>query len=62
MELGMLEAARVNSPSIGSGHLLLGLIREGQSPAAQVLTALGADLERARDAERVVREGTEPEA
>jgi len=62
LELGLLEAVRLNSPRIGTGHLLLGLIREGKSPGAQVLSALGVDLEGARRAERLVREGGQPQA
>jgi len=61
LELTLLEAARLNSPYIGSGHVLLGLVREGDSRGAQVLSALGVDLERARHAERLVREGGQPE-
>jgi ATP-dependent Clp protease ATP-binding subunit ClpC len=38
-------ALNLGNAHIGTEHLLLGLIREGKSPAAQVLTSLGADLE-----------------
>jgi ATP-dependent Clp protease ATP-binding subunit ClpC len=61
LNFALLESARLNSPHIGSEHLLLGLVREGQGPAAQVLNALGVDLERARDAERLMREGGQPQ-
>jgi len=57
LELTLREAARLNSPYIGSGHVLLGLVREGHGPGARVLSALGVDLARARNAERLVREG-----
>jgi ATP-dependent Clp protease ATP-binding subunit ClpC len=47
------EARTLNHDFIGTEHLLLGLLREGEGVAAQVLTALGADLEGTR--ERVVQ-------
>ena len=40
------EAKSVNYPHIGTEHLLLGLIREGESIAAKVLSALGIDAKR----------------
>lgn len=55
LERGLLEAVRLDSPHIGTEHILLGLLCGSQDPAAQVLTALGADLEQAR---RAVREIT----
>jgi len=61
LELTLLEAARLNSPHIGSEHVLLGVVREGHGPAAHVLNALGVDLERARDAERLIRESGQPQ-
>ncbi|HEU5356766.1 MAG TPA: Clp protease N-terminal domain-containing protein [Actinocrinis sp.] len=62
LELTLLEAARLNSSYIGSGHVLLGLIREGHGSGARVLSALGVDLERARRAERDLREDGQPQA
>ena len=42
------EARLLHHNYIGTEHILLGLIREGDSVAAQVLVKLGADLDRAR--------------
>jgi ATP-dependent Clp protease ATP-binding subunit ClpC len=65
MELSLLEALQLGHNYIGTEHILLGLIREGQGVAAHVLVKLGADLNRVR--EQVIqlllgRQGTEPEA
>ena len=46
--LAVREALLLNHPYVGSEHLLLGLIREADGVAAQVLTELGADLTSAR--------------
>jgi hypothetical protein len=43
------EAQRLNYSLIGSGHLLLGLIREEQGVGAQALLRLGVSLERVRE-------------
>jgi molecular chaperone GrpE (heat shock protein) len=48
LELASGEARRLGHNYIGTEHLLLGLIREGESVAARVLEAMGADLDRAR--------------
>ncbi len=48
VELAFEEARMLNTPFLGTEHLLLGLIREGEGVAAQVLRNLGADLERMR--------------
>jgi ATP-dependent Clp protease ATP-binding subunit ClpA len=48
MELAIDEARRLNHHYIGTEHLLLGLIREGEGIAAGVLESLGVNLERAR--------------
>jgi len=48
LELALREAQQLGHGYIGTGHLLLGLIREGSGVAAQVLVGLGADLSRAR--------------
>ena len=48
LELAFEEARRLGHSYIGTEHLLLGLIREGEGVAAQVLHNLGADLERVR--------------
>ncbi|MDI9441474.1 MAG: ATP-dependent Clp protease ATP-binding subunit [Firmicutes bacterium] len=49
LELAFDEARRLGHTYLGTEHLLLGLIREGEGVAAQVLTNLGADLERVRN-------------
>ena len=48
MQLANQEAKRLNHEYIGTEHILLGLIREGEGVAAQVLVKLGADLNRVR--------------
>lgn len=48
IELAVEEARHLNHHYIGTEHLLLGLIRQGDSIAAGVLTKLGVDLEKAR--------------
>jgi ATP-dependent Clp protease ATP-binding subunit ClpC len=47
LELSLREALQLGHSYIGTEHLLLGLIREGEGVAAQVLTKLGADSKRA---------------
>ena len=46
--LAQEEARMLNHNYIGTEHSLLGLIREGEGVAAQVLVKLGADLNRVR--------------
>src|ERR687888_659313 len=46
--LAQEEARQLNHNYIGTEHILLGLIREGEGVAAQVLVKLGADLNRVR--------------
>ena len=48
MELAVDEARRLNHHYIGTEHLLLGLVREGEGIAAGVLESLGVNLDRAR--------------
>jgi len=48
LELSFREALQLNHHYLGTEHLLLGLIREGEGVAAQVLMQLGADLSRVR--------------
>ena len=50
LELSLREALQLGHNYIGTEHVLLGLIREGEGVAAQVLLNLGADLERVRSA------------
>ena len=63
LELSLREAQQLGHDYIGTEHILLGLIREGQGAAAQVLVKLGADLSRVR--QQVIqllhgRQGKEP--
>ncbi len=48
LELSLREALQLGHNYIGTEHILLGLIREGDGVAAQVLQKLGADLNRVR--------------
>jgi ATP-dependent Clp protease ATP-binding subunit ClpC len=48
LELAYDEARRLGHNYVGTEHILLGLIREGEGVAAQVLMSLGVDLEKAR--------------
>jgi ATP-dependent Clp protease ATP-binding subunit ClpA len=49
LELSLREAQRLQHTSIGTGHILLGLIREGKGVAAKVLADVGCDLDGLRD-------------
>src|SRR5438552_3744003 len=57
IDLAYEEARQLNNNYIGTEHLLLGLIREGDGLAARVLMKLGADLERTRREVYSVQEG-----
>src|SRR5438876_5580348 len=48
IELAVDEARRLNHNYIGTGHLLLGIVREGEGIAAGVLESLGVSLEKVR--------------
>ena len=48
LELSLREATQLGHNYIGTEHILLGLIREGEGVAAQVLVSLGTDLNRTR--------------
>jgi ATP-dependent Clp protease ATP-binding subunit ClpA len=48
LELSLRESKQLGHNYIGTEHILLGLIREGNGVAAQVLVKLGADLKRVR--------------
>ncbi|NTW28418.1 MAG: ATP-dependent Clp protease ATP-binding subunit [Coriobacteriia bacterium] len=50
LELSLREALQLGHNYIGTEHILLGLIREGEGVAAQVLLNLGADLDKVRSA------------
>ena len=49
LELSLREAVRLGHKEIGTGHLLLGLIREGEGVAAQALMDARVDLPALRD-------------
>jgi ATP-dependent Clp protease ATP-binding subunit ClpC len=53
LELSLSEAKLLGHRYVGTEHILLGLLREGEGVAAQVLAALGADLDGVR--ERVIQ-------
>ena len=46
LELSLRESRRLRDGHIGTGHILLGLISEGEGVAAQVLVKLGAGVQR----------------
>ncbi|MCL6559977.1 MAG: hypothetical protein K6U74_14520, partial [Firmicutes bacterium] len=48
--LSQEEARRMNSPYVGTEHLLLGLISEGEGVAARVLAGLGIEADKVRAA------------
>ncbi len=48
LELAMAEARDLNHQYVGTEHLLLGLIREGQGAAAQVINSFGITIDAAR--------------
>ncbi len=48
LELSLRESGQLGHNYIGTEHILLGLLREGEGVAAQVLVKLGADLNRVR--------------
>jgi hypothetical protein len=53
LELSLREALAIGNSSIGTEHILLGLVRVGEGPAAQVLAGLGVDPNRVR--QQVIR-------
>jgi excisionase family DNA binding protein len=61
LNLAQEEALRLNHNYMGTEHLLLGLVREGEGVAAKVLSHLGVELEQARGAvEAVIGHGDHP--
>ncbi len=62
LELAMKEAGELQHSFVGTEHLLLGLISEGQSDAAKALLAAGATLERTRAAVADAALRREPDA
>jgi ATP-dependent Clp protease ATP-binding subunit ClpC len=59
LELSLREALRLRHKTISPEHILLGLIREGEGVAAQILAKEGVDFERLRG-DLVARLGGEP--
>jgi ATP-dependent Clp protease ATP-binding subunit ClpA len=55
LELSLREAIRLREKSIGSEHILLGLLREGRGVAVEVLVDAGVDLRRLREQAEVRR-------
>jgi len=49
LELGLREAFKLGHNYIGTEHILLGLLREGEGAGAQVIVATGAQLDQLRD-------------
>lgn len=49
LELSLREALQMGHNYIGTEHILLGLIREGEGVAARVLSNLGVDIEKVRE-------------
>ena len=61
LELSLREALQLGHDYIGTEHILLGLVREGDGVAAQVLVHLGADLNRVRQQVILLIGGKQPE-
>src|SRR5215216_3724582 len=58
---GRWEASRLHHAYVGPEHLLLGLLRQGDNPAARVLVAHGLDLETVRaEVDRLIAQGVLP--
>ena len=63
LELALREALQLNHSYIGTEHILLGLVREGEGVAAVVLVNLGADPLRVRqEVMKLVPSGQEPQS
>ncbi len=62
IELAVDEARRLNHHYIGTEHLLLGLVREGEGIAAGVLESLGINLERVRAETTRILSQTSPQS
>ncbi len=62
IELAVDEARRLNHSYIGTEHLLLGLVREGEGIAAGVLESLGVNLERVRAETTRILSQAQPQA
>jgi hypothetical protein len=57
LELSLREALQMGCNYIGSEHILLGLVHEGEGVAARVLTGLGTDLDHVRQQAIEARQG-----
>jgi ATP-dependent Clp protease ATP-binding subunit ClpC len=58
LEMAREEAGRLHHEYVGTEHILLGLIRDGEGVAAAVMRSLKVDLEKVRDTiERTVKKG-----
>jgi hypothetical protein len=62
LELSLRESLQLGQNYIGTEHILLGLIREGDGVAAQVLVNLGAELNRVRQQVIQLISGQEPQS
>ena len=62
IELAVDEARRLSHSYIGTEHLLLGLVREGEGIAAGVLESLGVNLERVRAETTRILSQSQPQA
>jgi hypothetical protein len=60
LELSLREALQLGHQYIGTEHILLGLVREGEGVAVQVLVGLGADLSRVRQQVLLLLSGLPP--
>ncbi len=60
LELSLREALQLGHSYIGTEHMLLGLVREGEGVAATVLMSLGADLGRVRQETLRLMAGQDP--
>jgi len=61
IELAVDEARRLNHTYIGTEHLLIGLMRDGEGVAAGILESLGVDIDRIRaETSNVLQANNEP--
>jgi len=61
LDMSLREALQLGHHHIGTEHILLGLLREGEGPAAQVLIELGADLKLVRQQVLLLLDDTDAE-
>jgi len=55
------EARQLNHPAIGTEHILLGLLKEGEGVGARALLSMGIDLEKVRsEVTRIIGQGNTP--